>query len=107
MPKSVAVYSTACDAITANPSTPRSGYSIHHVARDRDEADRPALLDLELLAAGLRQVRVRLPHLALDLPHHLFGLVGATVREQPARALRDHVADEEDPDREHRAEREG
>jgi len=66
----------------------------------------PALLDRDRLAFRLGQLRMRLSNVLLDLRNHLLRFVRATVREQPARALRNQPPDRQDAERQNGADQE-
>ena len=69
------------------------------VPRLRHDLDRLRLIDRREFLPGLAD-------LLLDLGHHLVGLVLAAVRDQPARALGQHPAHDDDEDGQHRAQQE-
>jgi hypothetical protein len=66
--------------------------------REREEADRAALADLDGAVHRLELRPCVLLHLALDRGHERLGLLVAPVDEQPARRLRHVAAHEDDPE---------
>ena len=75
--------------------------------RDRPEGDGLALADRDRVAGLLELLAGALPDVLLDPLDDPLGLLLASVDEQPARALGHMPPDEQDREREHRAEPEG
>ena len=80
---------------------------LEHRPGDLAERDRLALADLDRVAGLLELLAGVLAHLGLDLVDQPLGLLLAAVDEQPARALGQVAAQEQDPEAEQGAQAEG